>query len=280
MEQNKKSVLSTLIYSDIFDYPLKTTELEKYCIGKCTDIEKTLAALVRSKEIIHEHDLYCLRGRGEIIAKRLQRQKMSNKKLQLALQITKFLQIIPTIQLLGISGSLAMENAEEDEDIDIFVITKAGTIWTTRFFVLLLLQLIGKRRKWNDKHSRDSICANMFVDESNLMLPINKQNLFTAHEVIQMKPIFDRNNTYKKFLFSNQWIKQFLPSIHISRIVLPNYQKHNSWIEKMFKTFQMWYMHRHRTTEYITDTILAFHPENQEKRVLDELRKKLKTYAL
>jgi len=50
----------------------------------------------------------------------------------------------------------------------------------------------------------------MFVSEP--ALPESERDLFSAHEVLQMEPVFDRGNTYKKFLLANKWVKTFLPN--------------------------------------------------------------------
>jgi Rieske Fe-S protein len=43
----------------------------------------------------------------------------------------------------------------------------------------------------------------MFLDEDHLSLPQNEQNLFTAHEVCQLKVLWQRNNLYQKFQKEN-----------------------------------------------------------------------------
>jgi len=44
----------------------------------------------------------------------------------------------------------------------------------------------------------------MLMAENALALPQNKQNLYTAHEVIQLLPIYNKDNTYAKFLRANR----------------------------------------------------------------------------
>src|SRR6185312_7622187 len=130
---------------------------------------------------------------------------------------------IPTIEFAGLSGSLAMHNAEKDADIDIFIITRPNTLWLTRFLILSLLQLKGKRRAPGKKHAKDTICVNMLLDTKHMAFPKNKRNIYTAHEIIQMKPLLIRNNTYNEFLHKNKWIINFLP--HAFPTLLPNIKK-------------------------------------------------------
>ena len=58
----------------------------------------------------------------------------------------------------------------------------------------------------------DKICLNLWLDETALSLPRNQRNLYTAHEVVQVKPILDRDYTYLKFIIANLWLKNYLPN--------------------------------------------------------------------
>ena len=52
----------------------------------------------------------------------------------------------------------------------------------------------------------------MFVTERGMSVPQNERDLFSAHEVLQMEPVFVRKNIYKKFLQANSWVKAYLPN--------------------------------------------------------------------
>src|SRR5258708_9924733 len=181
---SKKAILATLVYSDIFNYPLTEDEMWKYLItsekvGFCKEsLEKTLKQL--STKITKQNNFYCLTGREEIVTQRLSKEIINQKKLVIAKRIARILNFIPTVQLIGLSGGLAMENADVTDDIDFFVITKKNTLWMTRFCLLILLAILGKRREHNKQEKKDSVCINMLVDEQSLQLPSKRQDLYTA----------------------------------------------------------------------------------------------------
>ena len=52
----------------------------------------------------------------------------------------------------------------------------------------------------------------MFLDERHLQIPKKEQDLFSAHEVCQLKVIWEKDGIYQKFLKENQWVRQFLPN--------------------------------------------------------------------
>ena len=186
-------VLLTIAYADVFDYPLTPRELKEWMIFGGPMPKERKAWYFRRKETV-------------II--RETRSPFQEEKWRIAKNAASILSHIPTIRLVGVTGGLAMQNAKKDDDIDFFIITASGALWTTRLFCLVLLS--GLRRKHNNLHVANTICLNMFVSEDSLAIP--DHDLFAAHEILQMRPIFERHNTYKKFLTANTWVKYFLPN--------------------------------------------------------------------
>ena len=125
----------------------------------------------------------------------------------------------------------------------------------------------------------------MFLDEA--YLKISSQNLYTAHEIAQMKPLWDRDKTYSRLIEANRWIKKYLPNwqprnvnsklkiVNRKKIHLP-FTIHNSQVESFLKNFQFWYMRKRISTERIGEHQLFFHPANTQELVLAEYRKRIK----
>ncbi|RJQ36049.1 hypothetical protein C4559_05605 [Candidatus Microgenomates bacterium] len=288
----KESIIKTLAYSDIFDYPLAENEIRKFLI-ECSAKKITLKKELKNISVISKKNkFYCFKNRTEIINKRMDREKESLLKFKFAKKIIFKLSLIPTVQLIGISGALSMNNCEKDDDIDLFIITSKKTLWTTRLFLIFLLEIMGKRRKRLEEDTKDKICLNFLIDESSIGFIKKRQDLYTAHEIIQLIPIFERNNMYKKFINSNYWIKNFLPNFEFKRkIKHDNKSFINSLLfyilyfimrfpsfEWFAKIIQFQFMKKHITKEIISNNFLAFHPNDQRKKTLDLFNKKLKIY--
>ena len=161
----------------------------------------------------------------------------------------KLLSIFPQIKLVGLSGSISMMNAREEDDIDLFIITARNRLFTGRLIALVIAQLLGLRRfrdsatqifqktyktekftfassqkqksslssnnetmKQLNNKVRDKICLNLFFDESNLKVPLFKQTGFVGHEVLQMRPIVVKDNIYLRFLKANEWVYELFPN--------------------------------------------------------------------
>lgn len=292
------SILKTICYADIFEYPLKEEEVELWVTGKNEDSPASQARALRAGikrangVIAHKNSFMFLKGRDWFLELRHQREIFSQKKIAIAESIASFLKRTPTIKLIGVSGSVAMVNADEDDDIDLFIITSRNSLWLTRLLATIIVDLLGKRRRPNDTYVADKICLNMFVDEDSLATSKDRQNLYTAHEVCQLKVLYDRDNTHQKFLAANVWVRKFLPNgidIKILRykdtkskekkspnILISQYLSILNWLAKHL---QLLYMKRHRTHEFVTDHCLFFHPKDYTQDILSAFEQRVKVYG-
>lgn len=208
----ERAILKTLSYHDLFDYPLTLEEIHRFLIGKKASLRKLQSTINHQPSIINRGGLYFLKGREEIVSLRKRRERISKKKLAITKRIADWLRLIPTVKMVAVTGTLAMKNAKKNDDIDLLVVIRADRLWLTRFLVVLLIELIAKRPQLEEKKFKDAICLNIFLDERHLQMPKEKQNLFVAHEMAQMKLLWQKDDLYQKFTKANRWVKKFLPN--------------------------------------------------------------------
>ena len=87
----------------------------------------------------------------------------------------------------------------EKGDIDIFVIISVNRIWTARFLLLLHKYIL----KVTNPEIGKKLCYNLFFAEDGLEIAKNKQNEYIGHEILQLKPIINKNDTYSRFINKN-----------------------------------------------------------------------------
>jgi len=264
------SELKSLLYHNIFDYPLTESEVVKWVAGGGVEV------VVKEKYVAGQKGgLYFLKGKEGVVYKRLLKKRISIRKIQIAKKTANLLSVIPTIKLIAITGSLAMENASDDSDVDLLIITTSGTLWITRLFTLVFLKLLGiPVRRFKDKKQKDKICMNMWFEESALSWPAADRNSFTAHEIAQIKPLINKDSTYEKFIAENMWLKDFWPnSVHVKRIADSGQRidKNLKFFEKVAMSLQLIYMRRKITREIVTPTRAIFHPNDLGEVVLRQL---------
>lgn len=270
------SITKTLSYADIFEFPMTFNEIHKFFIGKKVskeELKEGLRESLKNKKIEKKEDYYFLRGRKNLVNIRKERVFESRRKIIVANRFSRVLRFIPTIELIGISGSLAMRNSGKKDDIDFFIITKPNTVWITRFLVQVLLILFKPRIS-------DKLCPNMYISLDNLKLEKNTHNLFTAHEASQLKVVFDRGNVYGKFLELNSWINKFLPNIKIREVVLKRHSFHGliKPLDRLLFFTQYLYMKPKITKEKVGKNQIRFHDKNKGKYVLEIYKIKTNFY--
>lgn len=283
----KKEILSTLIYADIFDYPLSETEVWHFLISprevSQNQISLWLSRLVGKGLLEKSGDYYCLPGRKKIIGVRRRRLLASRRKMIIANKIGKWLCLIPTIKMVAVTGALTMDNARVDDDIDLLIVSSSGTLWLTRLFSVFLLEILGCRRRPSERSHKDRICLNMFLDEGSLAISLKRQNLFTAHEVSQLRLLRDRGGTYSRFLSENRWLGKYLANISIGKIAdgkKINRRKRIGFFEFLAYRLQLAYMSKRRTIEVAEEGLAMFHPGDVSCGVLENYHNRLKKYRI
>lgn len=193
------------------------------------------------------------------------RIQIKGKILATTIQIYIFLlKICPTVRFVGITGKSAMSGLQKNDDLDLFLITRKGTLWTTRFFGVLLAKIFGI-------HTKTGVCLNLFFDESNVCIPQQKQNSYIAHEILQMKPIVNKEKIYQKFLTKNSWIYQYFPNAksqekNQTMTVRTSYSLYKH-IDHIFKSIQLPIIIRNDTALSISNTQLWLFKKDFEKKL-------------
>lgn len=271
--------LRSLLYHDVFDYPLTAGEIVKWTVGSGVEID-----IKQEKRIEEKNGLYYLKGKEGVVYKRLLKKRISARKIQIAKKAADMLSIVPSIKMVAITGSLAMENASDDSDIDLLLVTSKDTLWTTRLSVLVMLKLLGiPIRRFGDKNQKDKLCMNIWLDEKALSWSSRDRNVYTAHEIAQIKPLISKNKMYEKFIYENRWIGEFWPNaVHVKRIskacrfaVIEKKLYPIRYIlyalEFLARKIQFMYMKKKITREVVGNHRAIFHPHDWGEIVLRQL---------
>ncbi len=259
----EKSVLATIAYYNVVDYPLTGFEVFKYLINpsyitaisdidenskiepikeiKFIDILRILESDNLKNYICKKNGFYYLLNKQilqntkrNLYQIRIKRQKISDEKWKQTTKIIKWLQIIPYVRMVLINGSMAMHNAGEESDIDLLIVAKNKRIWTTRFSITLFFQIIGKRRYGTKIKNR--FCLNHYI--TDIFLKSSLLNLYVAHLYAHLVPVLEiEKGIYGRFQFENRWIGNYLCFYNVEK--LDNQKKiKNSKIMKICRNFQ------------------------------------------
>lgn len=201
----ERAILKTVLYSDLFDYPLTVEEVAHYLIGAPCTVDEVCVCLARSawlaERVVQTNGYVALRGRESLIARRLERAGASDQLWQPARRFVRVLSLLPFVRMVAITGALAMNNSAAGDDIDVLIVTAPDRVWLTRAFAVALV--------YAGKLCGDTLCPNYVISER--VLALEKQSLFVAHEFVQMVPVYGRC-VYDRMCAANRWIDHVLPN--------------------------------------------------------------------
>lgn len=199
------AILKTVAYADVFDFPLTLSEISRYLIGVSASLNavKTIlqtGSLTRTL-LDRESGYVFLASRKEILYARQRRSKVAAGKWPKAIHYGKMIARLPYVRMVAVTGALAVDNLDENGDLDYLIITSPRRLWMCRAMVITLV-------RWAALFG-DVLCPNYFL--STRALAFDERNLYTAHELAQMVPISGWQ-TYRQIRSINQWSKTFLPN--------------------------------------------------------------------
>lgn len=279
----KKNIIKTIIYSDIFSFPLTLTEIHRFYSGDTQVCKKDLRKELKDIPDIDERNgYYFLSGKDQLVLERKFRKKESAYKIKKAKWIASLLSHVPTIRYIALSGSLAQQNARQDDDIDLFIITRRNTVWITRLAILAILITTGQKRKKNVVKAPNKICPNMILSEDAICLPENARSLYTARELLQLKTLFASGITQEDLLSRNQWVKNLFPNTKMYQVKHTSTTTHK--IEKFINLFDnlAFYLQRKYmgkiTNETVKKNLAKFHPRKTGEYIMHLYTIRLKSY--
>jgi len=201
------AILETILYFDVFSYPITPAEIHRFLNIQTQEISpaQVKQALQTSgylQTALEQSGSYVfVKGRAEIIARRVEREISSRKSWQTAQPFLNCLRAVPFLRTALVTGSLALDNAPANDDIDLLLITAPGRLWLCRAGVILIVRLARLRQV--------ILCPNYLITSEGLEL--SERNLYTAHEMVQMRFLFGKP-TYLGLLAKNRWAAEFLPN--------------------------------------------------------------------
>lgn len=206
-----------------------------------------------------------------------------------------FFSLFPQIQMVALCNSRAMGEAEENSDIDLFIIAKKGNLWTVRCIVTVLSSLLWIRRrnthwleKWSPeyiKRTKNKFCLSFFITEEAMSfntIRLQSDDPYLDRWIYTLVPLVNKNATYEHFMEVN-WVEPTYSPINPSWRVfcmklgtifgffsLFEWIIRQLWLPRTFKTYEKlgkpWGV-------VISDTMLKFH-DNDQRKLYQSLQKK------
>ncbi|MCW1949184.1 MAG: nucleotidyltransferase domain-containing protein [Candidatus Shapirobacteria bacterium] len=190
------------------------------------------------------------------------KNKYFNEKFYKAAGLAKTIETnFGDILFLGLSGSVASGHPKKSDDIDFLIVTKGNRLWKTRLGLRWwMFKNRIPHRKYRGKEKKDEFCFNLWLDENHLWLPTDKQNLKNSVDLVLLKPLINKNQTYEKFFLVNNWAKKWVATPYFNKVkdvrykILDKKIKQNNFdkvINCLYFWPQYWYMKRKISKETV-----------------------------
>ena len=201
------AILRTILYADVFNFPLTPAEIQHFLIHDRPTTFEQVEQTLQESLYLQQH-LVMQAGyvacRAELIEQRPTREQASQQLWPEAVHYATWLGRLPFVRMVALTGALAMHNAAaDDDDLDYLVVTAANRVWLTRAFAIVLVRLAKSRGM--------IVCPNYVLAEDALVQ--DRQDLFIAHEITQMIPLVG-HQLYGDFRAANGWTNLHMPNAH------------------------------------------------------------------
>ena len=192
-------IFDGVVYGDLFDCAMEAEEVVRFSRQPTSEAQvMTASESMRVRSVIgRKGDYFFLKGRDDLVARREETRARARRLRRRAERVTRWIQMVPFVRGVLLTGSVAAEAAPEDADIDLMIIVAPSRL------ALVFLLLGG----FSSLTRRRLYCSNYYLSEDQLV--IDRRNLFIAHEIAQARPL---SGIADRFFEANEWIRDFLPN--------------------------------------------------------------------
>ncbi len=262
----EKNILIPLRYRHYFKQALTAKELFLWQFRtqlSPSKLKKELNTLVHQGKIRTQNNYYFLPHFDFKEKDQKRKRLLAKKKISLAKKRLQKIKIPSTILFIGLTGSVAAGYANQEDDLDLVIVTQKGSLWWSRFFFYFLNPHLPRRRPGQEKNLTNLFCLNLWLETCQLTFT---PNLYLATEILDIVPLLDRGGLYYFWLKENKWLANFFPQLYKKRLQEQNKPSFNSsapiWIQLInFPLFflQYGYMLPKIKTEQVSLAAAFFH---------------------
>jgi|GEM_PF-327191 len=298
----REAVLLTLAYFDAQGLALTAFDIWYNLVRFEASYKDVLAELTllatpagRADAIVHVADGYYSLRSIDAIKLRQIKHKVSEFKWRRARIVSQLLSLVPFIEAVAVVDSVALNKAKPESDIDFFIVTRPGRVWTSRLIATGLTHMLRLRR--HGDAVRDRACLSFYATSDALdmhKLAIEGGDLYLAQWVNLVSPLWQRHgfDLIDELTTRNTWAAELFPQraggelsdrrktvAKLDRVTRPVQWLSEkvlatglgTWLEQRVRKTQLKYMHKtapyelkNRTSHIvISDQLLKFHEQDR-----------------
>jgi hypothetical protein len=222
-------VIRTLLYYDIWDYPLTRAELYAFLpvpARSTGEFEEALRRLVEAGAVGEDRGYYFVPGTREgSVDNRLRGEAHARRLWRMAKIAAHVIKRFPFVRGIFVSGDLSKNMTNRESDVDFLILTEPGRLWIARMLLIAFKKTVLLNRK-------KFFCVNSFASTDNLR--IAQKNIYQASEIAQLKPLFN-TRLFDSYIEANGWIRGYFPNFHTAALAFPRPSDRPSFLQRILE---------------------------------------------
>ncbi len=168
---------------------------------------------ILSNDIIMSRGEVAPRGSASLLGRSHELRNLAQARLQRAQRFAANLsKICSGIEMVGVSGSTAHGAAKDSDDIDFFLVTSPGRLWSSLFMTMFLAKL----ERVQDPGA-PVFCFNRVLDIDRCRSEFSEsRDPITAREALSLQVVIGKS-VYRDLLQRSKWMADTFPTLYRSR---------------------------------------------------------------
>lgn len=228
MRALQESIIDTLSFFAIFDWPLTATEvfdrLWNAPVGVGPgEVLVELEKLVKTGIVFTGGGYFCLDNIKTTRERRRGAHWLVAYKLKRAQRALRFAAWVPFMRAVFICNTVAFGWPRAQSDIDVFVVVRRDRLWLTRLLLTVAIGLSGYRR--HGKHVANRVCLSFYITDNVLDLsPVRRgeDDVLLTYWSLFLHPLYDPENVAAEIREANKWAVQWVPNAPTDVTLHPN----------------------------------------------------------
>lgn len=232
-------------------------------------------------------------GREALVEEHEKREALFPRKIKRARQVARFLAGLSGVRFVALCNTTALAHADEDGDLDFFIITRNGSIMQTRGWSTLRFAF---SRPGTGASDRDAVCLSYFVDDAALDLSshmLSGDDPYFRFWFLSLLPLFD-DGVSADFWNANTSILAHHPNAR-PWIVSEDLRVHRPWwrlptlpifdrlaarLHELMISPKLKAMRNKDTRVIINEHVLKFHADDGREMYRDRYRETCRKYGV
>lgn len=196
-------LLRALCFHQAWGYPPTPTELvaswDRGSLDRSSSaptflqVGDALADLLKKGSVVLYRGRVVFPGQETLVVEHEKREALFPRKLRRARRVARWLGRLDGVRFVALCNTTALAHARDEGDLDLCVVTRAGSLWQTRGLAALPFKLLGMR-PGASSDDRDAVCLSFLFDDKALdltTLQLKSDDPYFRHWFLSLLPLFD-----------------------------------------------------------------------------------------